>query len=168
MATKAFPPLLGSAIRGGAPFGFIAPSFAIEGSNALPGTEAQERWEAIQSMPNQTEKFFKLTRQIFRQTDFLDEGKRRTDRSRGFSILDTDFPMMQFQGSDEMLRARDIPGARKMSILRKLRGLVGGGHVKGIFRLFRLKFPTYVFADLPNHHGAVNNTHLTLPTICSE
>ena len=74
MATKAFPPLLGSAIRGGAPFGFIAPSFAIEGSNALPGTEAQERWEAIQSMPNQTEKFFKLTRQMFRQTDFLDEG----------------------------------------------------------------------------------------------
>ena len=157
MATKAFPPLLGSAIRGGAPFGFIAPSFAIEGSMAPTGSEAKDRWDAIQSMPNQTETFFQLTRQMFRQTDFLDEGKRRSDRSRGFSILDTDFPMMQFQGSDEMLRARDIPGARKMPLLRKLRGLLGGGHVTGIFRLFRLKFPTYIFADLPNDHGVISN-----------
>ena len=157
MATKAFPPLLGSAIRGGAPFGFIAPSFAIEGSMAPLGTEARDRWDAIQSMPRQTEKFFQLTRQMFRQTDFLDEGKRRADRSRGFSILDTDFPMMQFQGSDEMIRAEDIPGARKMPLLRKLRGLLGGGHVTGIFRLFRLKFPTYIFADLPNDHGVISN-----------
>ena len=157
MATKAFPPLLGSAIRGGAPFGFIAPSFAIEGSMAPPGTEARDRWDAIQSMPKQTEKFFQLTRQMFRQTDFLDEGKRRVDRSRGFSILDTDFPMMQFQGSDEMIRAEDIPGARKMPLLRKLRGLLGGGRVTGIFRLFRLKFPTYIFADLPNDHGVISN-----------
>ena len=113
MATEAFPPLLGSAIRGGAPFGFISPTFAIEGSTAPPGSEASERWEAIQSMPKQTKKFFKLTRQMFRQTDFLDEGKRRTDRSRGFCILDTDFPMMQFQGSDEMLRAEDIQGPER-------------------------------------------------------
>ena len=109
---------------------------------APPRPEASERWEAIQSMPRQTQKFFKLTRQMFRQTDFLDEGKRRTDRSRGFCILDTDFPMMQFQGSDEMIRAQDIPGARKMPILRKLRGLLGGGKVTGIFRIFRLRFPT--------------------------
>ena len=122
MATKAFPPLLGSAIRGGAPFGFIAPSFAIEGSTATPGTELHERWEAIQSMPEQSENFFRLTRQMFRQTDFLDEGKRRSDRSRGFSILDTNFPMMQFQGADEMLKAEDIPGARKMPFLRKVKG----------------------------------------------
>ncbi len=126
-------------------------------SMAPPGTEARDRWDAIQSMPKQTEKFFQLTRQMFRQTDFLDEGKRRVDRSRGFSILDTDFPMMQFQGSDEMIRAEDIPGARKMPLLRKLRGLLGGGHVTGIFRLFRLKFPTYIFADLPNDHGVISN-----------
>ena len=157
MATEAFPPLLGSAIRGGAPFGFIAPTFAIEGSMAPPGSEVSERWAAIQSMPRQTQKFFKLTRQMFRQTDFLDEGKRRTDRSRGFCILDTDFPMMQFQGSDEMIRAQDIPGARKMPILRKLRGLLGGGQVTGIFRIFRLRFPTYIFADLPDDHGIISN-----------
>ena len=157
MATKAFPPLLGSAIRGGAPFGFIAPSFAIEGSPATPGTELHERWEAIQSMPEQSENFFRLTRQMFRQTDFLDEGKRRSDRSRGFSILDTNFPMMQFQGADEMLKAEDIPGARKMPFLRKVKGLLGGGYVTGIFRLFRLRFPTYIFADLPNDHGLISN-----------
>ena len=44
-----------------------------------------------------------------------------------------------------------------MPLLRKLRGLLGGGHVTGIFRLFRLKFPTYIFADLPNDHGVISN-----------
>ena len=103
MATEAFP-LLGSAIRGRGSVRLHRPYIRDRG---LHGTtqqaEASERWEAIQSMPRQTQKFFKLTRQMFRQTDFLDEGKRRTDRSRGFCILDTDFPMMQFQGSDEMI-----------------------------------------------------------------
>ena len=54
---------------------------------------------------------------MFRQTDFLDEGKRRTDMSRGFSISNTSFPMMQFQGSDEMILAKDLPNAKKMPFL---------------------------------------------------
>ena len=36
-------------------------------------------------------------------------------------IVDTDFPMMQFQGADEMIRARDLPGA-KMPLLRRIEG----------------------------------------------
>ena len=157
MATKAFPKLLKSAIMGGAPFGFIAPSFSKEAAIAKKGTEISDRWEAIQGMPNQSDYFFKLTRQIFRQTDFLDEGRRRSDRSRGFCILDTDFPMMQFQGSDEMLLAEKIPGAKKMPFYRKIMGLIGFGKVRGIFRLFRLRFPTYIFADLPGDFGIISN-----------
>ena len=157
MATDAFAPLLRSALRGGAPFGFISPSFAIEASSAAEGTDLRERWNAIQGMGDQSDRFFELTRQIFRQTDFFDEGKRRTDRSKGFCIVDTDFPMMQFQGEDEMIRAKDIPGARKMSILRKLAGLFGAGQVTGLFRLFRLKFPTYIHSDLDKDFGVVSN-----------
>ena len=44
-----------------------------------------------------------------------------------------------------------------MPFLRKVRGLLGGGYVTGIFRLFRLRFPTYIFADLPNDHGLISN-----------
>ena len=157
MATDAFAPLLRSALRGGAPFGFISPSFAREAGVADEGTDLRERWDAIQGMGNQADRFFELTRQIFRQTDFLDEGRRRTDRSSGFCIVDTDFPMMQFQGEDEMIRAKDIPGARKMPILRKIAGLLGAGHVTGLFRLFRLRFPTYIHTDLPGDFGVVSN-----------
>jgi len=157
MATDSFPPLLKSAINGGAPFGFISPSFAKEASVADSDSELGERWAAIQNMPEQSKYFFKLTRQIFRQTDFLDEGKRRTDMSRGFSISNTSFPMMQFQGSDEMILAKDLPNAKKMPFMRKLAGLFGAGHVTGIFRLFRLKSPTYVFADLPKDFGIISN-----------
>ena len=142
---------------GGAPFGFISPSFSKEAAIAKRGTEISDRWKAIQAMPNQSDYFFKLTRQIFRQTDFLDEGRRRSDRSRGFCILDTDFPMMQFQGSDEMLLAEKIPGAKKMPFYRKIMGLFGFGKVTGIFRLFRLRFPTYIFADLPGDFGIISN-----------
>ena len=156
MATDSFPPLLKSAIRGGAPFGFISPSFAEEASVAETDSELGERWSAIQNMPNQSKYFFKLTRQIFRQTDFLDEGKRRTDMSRGFSISNTSFPMMQFQGSDEMILAKDLPNAKKMPFLRKLAGLFGAGQVAGIFRLFRLKSPTYFFAYLPKDFGFIS------------
>ena len=157
MATDAFAPLLRSALRGGAPFGFISPSFAKEASVAEKNTDLRERWDAIQGMANQSERFFELTRQIFRQTDFFDEGKRRTDRSSGFCIVDTDFPMMQFQGADEMIRARDLPGAKKMPLLRRIGGLLGFGQVTGLFRLFRLRFPTYIFADLPQDFGVISN-----------
>ena len=130
MATKAFPPLLKSALKGGAPFGFIAPSFAKDVFYSSSNQDLQDRWEALQNMPNQSQKFFKLTRQIFRQTDFLDEGKRRVDKTRGFSILDTKFPLMQFQGSEEMLLAKNLPGAKEVSFLRKLAGLFGAGQVR--------------------------------------
>ena len=77
--------------------------------------------------------------------------------SRGFCISNTSFPMMQFQGSDEMILAKDLPNAKKMPFMRKLAGLFGAGHVTGIFRLFRLKSPTYVFADLPKDFGIISN-----------
>ena len=127
MATRAFPPLLKSALKGGAPFGFIAPSFSKDAFADNKDNDIEMRWKALQNMPMQSQKFFQLTRQIFRQTDFLDEGKRRTDLTRGFSILNTEFPMMQFQGSDEMLLAKDLPGAKKLPLSRKLNGLLGGG-----------------------------------------
>ena len=44
----------------------------------------------------------------------------------------------------------EIPGAKKMPFYRKIMGLIGFGKVTGIFRLFRLRFPTYIFADLPD------------------
>ncbi len=157
MATKAFPPLLKSALKGGAPFGFIAPSFIKDVFYSSSNKDLQDRWEALQNMPNQSQKFVKLTRQIFRQTDFLDEGKRRVDKTRGFSILDTEFPLMQFQGSEEMLLAKDFPGAKKVSFLRKLAGLFGAGQVSGIFRLFRFRFPTYIFEELPDDFGIISN-----------
>ena len=56
-----------------------------------------------------------------------------------------------------MIRAKDIPGARKMSILRKLAGLFGAGQVTGLFRLFRLRFPTYIHSDLDEDFGVVSN-----------
>ena len=65
--------------------------------------------------------------------------------------------MMQFQGSDEMLLAEKIPGAKKMPFYRKIMGLIGFGKVTGIFRLFRLRFPTYIFADLPGDFGTISN-----------
>ena len=157
MATRAFPPLLKSALKGGAPFGFIAPSFSKDAFADNKDNDIEMRCKALQNMPMQSQKFFQLTRQIFRQTDFLDEGKRRTDLTRGFSILKTKFPMMQFQGSDEMLLAKDLPGAKKLPLSRKLNGLFGGGQVSGIFKLFRFRFPTYVFADLPEDYGIISN-----------
>ena len=157
MATRAFPSLLKSAIMGGAPFGFIAPSFSMDRFTNSNDDELNDRWNAIQQMPNQSQHFFKLTRQIFRQTDFVDEGKRRSDRSRGFCILDTNFPMMQFQGSDEMLLAKDLPNAKKISIIKRILGVLGFAKVKGIFKFFRLRFPTYVFADLPDDYGIISN-----------
>ena len=38
-----------------------------------------------------------------------------------------------------------------------MNGLFGGGQVSGIFKLFRLRFPTYVFADLPEDYGIISN-----------
>ena len=157
MATKVFQKLLSNAIKGGVPFGFISPSFAIDAHNSKLDSDIRSRWLAIQNMPNQSKKFFKLTRQMFRQTDFLDEGTRRTDKSRGFCIIDTDFPMMQFQGSDEMILAKNIKGAKKLSFSKKISGLLGFRKVSGIFKLFRLRFPTYSFANLPEDFGFVSN-----------
>ena len=48
--------------------------------------------------------------------------------------------MMQFQGSDEMLLAKDLPGAKKLPLSRKLNGLFGGGQVSGILNYFDLGF----------------------------
>ncbi|MEM7343804.1 MAG: hypothetical protein AAF485_06145 [Chloroflexota bacterium] len=157
MRTDKFQPFLRNALRGGFPFYFSAPAFAKKASIAAADTELGQRWAAFQSMANQSPRFFELTRQMFRQTDFKYERERRIDSDNPKSILKTTFPLMQFQGSEEMVRAQDIPGAKKMSLLRKLKGLFGGGSVTGIARLGRLRFPTYEYADLPGDFGILSN-----------
>ena len=44
-----------------------------------------------------------------------------------------------------------------MPLLRRIGGLLGFGQVTGLFRLFRLRFPTYIFADLPQDFGVISN-----------
>ncbi|MEM7374903.1 MAG: hypothetical protein AAF587_40295 [Bacteroidota bacterium] len=157
MRTGFFAPFLRNALRGGFPFYFTAPMFAKKASIADPESELGQRWAAFQGMGDQSDRFFELTRQMFRQTDFAYERQRRIDPANPASILNTRFPLMQFQGSEEMVRAADIPGAKKMSIWRKIAGLFGAGSVTGIARIGRFRFPTYQYADLPDDLGIVSN-----------
>ena len=132
-----------------------SPSFAIEASSAAEGTDLRERWNAIQGMGDQTDRFFEPSdRSSDRQISST--RKRRTDRSKGFCIVDTDFPMMQFQGEDEMIR-KGYTRSKKNVNSPQACWIIRCGQVTGLFRLFRLRFPTYIHSDLDEDFGVVSN-----------
>ncbi len=154
MRTEVFPGFLANAIQRGFPFYFSCPAFAIRAASASPDSELGERWAAFMGMATRSEAYFARTREMFRQTDFADEIAHRIDPDNPHSIIRTSFPMMQYQGSEEMIRAADVPDAVPMGFWEKLVGLF---RTPLLPALGRFRFATYRFADLPDDLGLLSN-----------
>lgn len=154
MRTPVFPGFLANAIQRGFPFYFSCPAFARRASVADPDSELGQRWAAFMGMARQSDEYYARTREMFRQTDFADEIAHRVDPENPNSIVRTDFPLMQYQGSEEMVRAADVDGAKAMGFWEKLTGLARAPLLVG---LGRFRFPTVRFADLPDELGLMSN-----------
>lgn len=72
---------------------------------------------------------------MFRQSNLEYEVEQRIDPNNAHSIVNTDFPLMHFQGGDELIGAKDVPGAK----------------------LVDEKTQTYKYADLPEYLGYVSH-----------
>ena len=154
MRTEVFPGFLGHALKRGFPFYFSCPSFAQKAAVAPADSELGKRWAAFMGMAEQSEGYYERTREIFRQTDFADEIAHRIDPNNPHSIVQTQFPLMQYQGSEEMVRAQDVKGAKPLGFMSKLMGLF---RVPLLPALGRFRFSTYRFADLPDDLGLLSN-----------
>ncbi len=154
MRTEVFPGFLANAIQRGFPFYFSCPSFAKEASIASPDSELGQRWSAFMGMATQSSAYYERTREIFRQTDFADEIAHRIDPQNKHSITSTKFPLMQYQGSEEMIRASDVTDAEPLGIFEKLKGIFTGPLLPA---LGRLRFPSFRFANLPGDLGLLSN-----------
>ena len=154
MRTEVFPGFLANAIQRGFPFYFSCPSFAKQAALASPDSELGQRWSAFMGMAKQSAAYYERTREIFRQTDFADEIAHRIDPENSDSIVQTSFPLMQYQGSEEMIRAEDVEGARPLGFWAKLLGVFSAPLLVG---LGRFRFKTYRFAELPNELGLLSN-----------
>ena len=119
----------------GYPFLLVTPTFVKNAAPANKRSELGQRWQAIQDMRNRPEHYLRVSREIFRQSNLEYEVGQRIDPNNEKSILKTDFPMMHFQGEDEMIEARDVPGVE----------------------LIDEKTQTYKFADLPEKQGILSH-----------
>lgn len=119
----------------GYPFLLVTPTFVKKAATADKESELGQRWQAIQDMRNRPEHYLRVSREIFRQSNLEYEVGQRIDPNNANSILKTDFPMMHFQGEDEMIEAKDVPGVE----------------------LLDEKTQTYRFADLPEKQGVLSH-----------
>ena len=154
MRTEVFPGFLKNAINLGFPFYFSCPAFAKKAAVAKPESELGQRWASFMGMALQSEDYYKRTREIFRQTDFADEIAHRIDPNNPHSIVKTKFPLMQYQGSEEMIKASNVEGASPLGLMEKILGLFS---LPFLPALGRIRFPTYRFSDLPKELGVLSN-----------
>ena len=123
----------------GYPFLIVTPTFVKKAATADKESELGQRWQAIQDMRSRPEDFLRVSREMFRQSNLQYEVGQRIDSNNANSILKTDFPLMHFQGEDEMIEAKDVPGVE----------------------LVDEKTQTYKFADLPEKQGVLSH-HVSL------
>lgn len=119
----------------GYPFLLVTPTFARKAAVADEESELGQRWQAIQDMRNRPEHYLRVSREIFRQSNLDYEVGQRIDPNNANSILKTDFPLMHFQGEDEMIEAKDVPGVVLIDEMTQ----------------------TYKFADLPEQLGQLSH-----------
>lgn len=119
----------------GFPFLFTSAPFRIKASVADPTSELGKRWLSIQEMKDRPDHYYRVTREMFRQSNLGYEVGRRIDPNNKESIVNTEFPMMHFQGEDELIQAKNIPGAKLVDKATN----------------------TYKFADLPGKLGYATN-----------
>lgn len=113
------------------PFALSTPSFTRVAALADPKSELGKRFKAIRDMADRPEHYLRVTREMFRQSKLEYEVEQRIDPNNSFSIVNTEFPLMHFQGGDELIAAKDVPGAK----------------------LVNEKTQTYKYADLPDKLG---------------